>query len=196
MFGYILLVIFWVILIIKNAKSIGKSIFSSESDQTKIIVFTGLIVLGVAYFYRMIHLGIYYTNGKGIAFFDGLYIILKSSCEFIIVTTLVAIGWGWSIIHLKHDQSYILAGLIATLINISGLIVNLAAEELAETHHKYDSTSGYLLQILRLLIFVLFTIGALRTLSLSAGSIKRFVKKLGLVGGIYLLSWPLVVLFA
>jgi hypothetical protein len=144
----------------------------------------------------MIHLGIYYTNGKGIPFFDVLYIILKSACEFIIVTSLVAIGWGWSIIHLKHDQSYILAGVIATLINIVGLIVNLAAEELADIHHKYDSTSGYILQILRVFIFVLFIMGVTRTLSLSAGSIRRFVKKLGLVGGVYLLSWPLGVIIA
>ena len=98
-----------------------------SQDQTKITVFSGLIILGFAYFYRLLHLAIYYTNGEGIYFFEVLYILLKTSCQFIIVTVIVAVGWGWSITHLSHDQSYILAGVTTALINTVGLIVNSSA---------------------------------------------------------------------
>ena len=125
--GYSILVAVWLGMMIKFAVPIGKAIFTSK-DQTNITVFTGLIILGVAYFYRLIHFGIYYSNGTGLQFFNILYIVLKTGCEFIIVTVLIAIGWGWSITHLKHDQSYILAGVAASIINIVGLIVSISAE--------------------------------------------------------------------
>ena len=125
-----------------------------------------------------------------------LYIILKSCCEFVIVTVLVAIGWGWSITHLAHDQSYIIAGVIATLINIVGLIVNVLSDEMVDIHHKYDSTSGYILQFLRVFIFFIFVLGILRSLSMSVGNTRNFIKKMGFIGSIYLLSWPLIVIFS
>ncbi len=59
----------WVILLVKYAVPIGSSIFNDSNDKTKIIVFTGLIVLGISYFYRLIHLILYSSNGKGIYFF-------------------------------------------------------------------------------------------------------------------------------
>ena len=67
---------------------------------------------------------------------------------------------------------------------------------MAEIHHKYDSTAGYIIQILRTIVVVIFFIGILRTMSLSVGNIRRFVKKFSLIGGFYLSSWPIVVLFS
>lgn len=72
-------------------------------------------------------------------------------------------GWGWSITHLSHDQSYILAGVSAALINTVGLIVNVSAEEMVDSHHKYDSTAGNILLVLRIFILLLFIVGVLRT---------------------------------
>ena len=77
--GYLILVSIWLFYLVKYARPIGKAFFDSK-DKTKITVFTGLVILGVSYFYRLIHLGIYYSNGKGLYFFEILYIVLKSSC--------------------------------------------------------------------------------------------------------------------
>jgi hypothetical protein len=88
-------------------------------------------VIGIAYFYRLLHLVIYNVNGEGIYFFEYLYHILKSVCELIIVTFISAIGWGWSITHLKHDQTYILAGVTVAIINIIGMCVSVSADEMA-----------------------------------------------------------------
>ena len=37
-------------------------VFIHSKDNTKIISFTGLIVIGIAYMYRLIHLSLYYSN--------------------------------------------------------------------------------------------------------------------------------------
>lgn len=121
---------------------------------------------------------------------------MKTSCEFIIVTVIVAVGWGWSITHLSHDQSYILAGVTTAIINTVGLIVNSSTEELVDIHHKYDSTAGNILLLLRILILIIFFIGALRTYNNETGKIRKFIKKLALVGGIYLAVWPFIVIFS
>jgi hypothetical protein len=42
----------------------------------------------------------------------------------------------------------------------------------------------------------MFFIGILRTLSLSVGNSRRFIKKFSLVGGFYLSSWPFIVIFS
>ena len=100
--GYLAMMTVWVVLLIKYALPLVNSVLKSQ-DQTRITVFSGLIILGFAYFYRLLHLGIYYADGEGVYFFYILYILLKTSCEFIIVTVIVAVGWGWSITHLSHD---------------------------------------------------------------------------------------------
>ena len=58
----------WIVLMIKFAYPLINSVMKSQ-DHTKITVFSGLIILGFAYFYRLLHLAIYYTNGEGIYFF-------------------------------------------------------------------------------------------------------------------------------
>jgi len=109
---------------------------------------------------------------------------------------IVAVGWGWSITHLSHDQSYILAGVTTAIINTVGLIVNSSADEHVDTHHKYDSTAGNILLLLRILVLIIFFIGSLRTYNNQTGKIRKFIKKLALVGGIYLAVWPLIVIFS
>lgn len=117
----------WIVLMVRFAIPLGKVIMGSN-DKTKITAFVGLIVLGFSYFYRLLHLGIYHSNGEGIYFFEAIYIILKTPCEFIIITLIVALGWGWSITHLSYDQSYILAGVTAALVNTICLILSSSAD--------------------------------------------------------------------
>lgn len=58
----------WIVMLVKFAIPIGKSIFKSN-DKTKITIFSSIIVLGFSYFYRMLHLAIYYVNGEGLFIF-------------------------------------------------------------------------------------------------------------------------------
>ena len=65
-----------------------------------------------------------------------------------------------------------------------------------DIHHKYDSTPGNILLALRILILVIFISGVIRIYNRESAPIRKFMKKLGAVGGLYLASWPLMVIFA
>ncbi len=67
---------------------------------------------------------------------------------------------------------------------------------MADVHHKYDSTAGHIVLFLRIFILLIFLVGVLRTYNQQTANIRRFVKKLGAVGAIYLAVWPLTVLFS
>ncbi len=108
----------------------------------------------------------------------------------------MAVGWGWSITHLSYDQSYIVAGVTSALINIICIILNGSAEEMIDIHHKYDSITGNILLALRILILLIFISGVLRIYNRESAPIRKFMKKLGAVGGLYLASWPITVIFA
>jgi hypothetical protein len=48
--------------------------------------------------------------------------------------------------------------------------------------------------ILRIIIFIVFAVGIVNTLKESSGKIVNFIKKFALIGGVYLLSWPVTVI--
>jgi hypothetical protein len=50
--------------------------------------------------------------------------------------------------------------------------------------------------ILRIILFLIFAIGVVNSLSKCSGHSKVVIKKLGIVGSLYLLAWPSVVIFA
>lgn len=60
--GYGIVVAVWLIMVVKFALPIAKSVMNSN-DKTKITVFAGLVTLGFSYLYRLLHLSIYYANG-------------------------------------------------------------------------------------------------------------------------------------
>ena len=100
---YIIILIVWIALLIKYGVPIIKTFSRRKPDITRILVYTAVIILGLSYFYRILHLIIYYNDGSGLVILDIFYIIIKNISEGIFVTVIVSIAWGWSIVHLKHD---------------------------------------------------------------------------------------------
>ncbi len=107
---------------------------------------------------------------------------------------IVAVGWGWSFIHLRHDQKYILAGAVAALINTAAIIVSAYAEEVEDNHHLYDSMAGILLLAMRISVLVIFLVGIMQIRAESAGRILLFIRKVALIGSLYLSSWAVIVI--
>jgi hypothetical protein len=67
--AYILLVLVWAVLIAKFALPMGRLITFKKPDGLKLSIFGGLLILGVAYLYRLIHLVMYNFDGIGIPIF-------------------------------------------------------------------------------------------------------------------------------
>ena len=123
----IFIVVFWSAVIIKYLKEFLRLITSNRSDYSKIFMYISLASMGLSYLYKFLHLYIYYNDGKGIFILYVFYLALKNVTEGVIATILVSIAWGWSIIHLKHDYTYLITGTIACIANIICLLlVNFA----------------------------------------------------------------------
>ena len=129
----------------------------------RVLIYSGMIVLGLGYFYRFLDLLLIYKSGRGYTFLYILYVIIKNVVEGFLATLIISIAWGWSLTHLQHDQTYIIIGTLAAILNIVGLVISNAAEEIEEAHHQYDGTLGILLLVMRILLFVLFLVGILRS---------------------------------
>lgn len=126
-------------------------------------------------------------------YFHSLCIILKYMAEGLIVTIIVSIGWGWTLIHMQHDEIYIIMGVMVTFLNIASMILHHSLEEDPTLHHNYDTMYGKMLIFLRVVIWMIFSVGVFRTLTQSVGKMKVFMKRLMVFGSSYLLSWPLTV---
>lgn len=48
--------------------------------------------------------------------------------EAIITTVIVAVAWGWSIVHLNSNQSYIIIGVLTAIVNIVSIILSSLTE--------------------------------------------------------------------
>lgn len=102
---------------------IFKTFSQLKPDITRTVLYIGLLGLGISFLYKFLHIIVYTYDGKGIIFLDIIAIIIKNIVEGIVGTIIISIAWGWSIVHLKHDQTYIIVGAISSIMNIIGLIL-------------------------------------------------------------------------
>ncbi len=123
------MLVIWALLVIKFAIPIGSLLSLQNPNMLRLIIFGGLIVLGAAYLYRIIHLVIYNLDGNGIYVFELIYIVLKNLGEAVITTVIVSVAWGWSIVHLNTSQSYIIIGVLTAIVNIVSIILSSLTEE-------------------------------------------------------------------
>lgn len=128
----------------------------------QICMYLSFPTLFLSYLYRLINLAMVNFYGEDVWFLVYLYTTLKYLVEGIMVTVIVSISWGWSLIHLKHQAYYSIIGVIVTIINLIGIILDINADEIEEVHHQYDRVVGSLLLGIRLLILLIFIAGILR----------------------------------
>ena len=99
--GYLLVIAVWLLLLIFLFMPILKSVSKSD-DLTRLFLYGGFVILGLAYFYRFLDVLMVYYNGEGVDLLRVIYESIKHVVEGIIITMLVSIAWGWSLTHLRH----------------------------------------------------------------------------------------------
>lgn len=125
---YLVLFGVWLAMVIKFAMPMANILSLKNPNSVKIMVYGGMVILGTAYLYRVMHLLLFWTDGSGVHLFEVFYLVLKNIGEGVITTILVAIAWGWTIVHLKPNQYYIILGVVSCLINIVSLILSSLTE--------------------------------------------------------------------
>ena len=78
---------------------------------------------------------------------------------------LISIAWGWTLIHMQHDNIYILIGIIATFLDVGAMILHHSVEDTDHIHHNYDNLVGKMIIFLRILLWMIFTVGIFRTMT-------------------------------
>ena len=181
-------------LVVSNATAMSQLLTLYKYDWLRIAVYLGLLLLGAAYLYKLIHLGLYCLDGLGIPGFLIAYLILKNVGEAIATTMIVSLAWGWSLTHLRPNTASVLIGVVAGIVNVVSLVLAALTDEHEEVHHHYESVPGLILLGLRILMLVVFLAGIASSLGAAAGHTRQLVVRLGWIGGAYLACWPVLVL--
>lgn len=126
--GYTCLALLWLSFIFVYIKNILRSI-KNQNDTTRLIIYCSYIFLGLAYFYRFLDLMLTSYNGEGTLFLTLLYNCIKHIVLGIANTVFVAIAWGWSLTHLKHEPYYIVMGVLTTMLSIACTAIEVFDEE-------------------------------------------------------------------
>jgi len=66
---YIVVFVLWLLLVIRFAVPLVRLLSLTNPSSVKVLVYGGLVVLGAAYLYRLIHLLIYWGDGSGVHIF-------------------------------------------------------------------------------------------------------------------------------
>ena len=67
--AYIAILVIWLVLVLKFAAPIANLLSLSNPNAVRLIVYGGLLFIGTAYLYRLIHLILYWSDGAGIHIF-------------------------------------------------------------------------------------------------------------------------------
>ena len=175
-------------------------------DWGSILVFVSLILNLIAIiFYWIGHIVYISFAGRFYGAFDFMYLLLHSISESLVTGLLIFVAYGWTITFLKTVDFDLYIPLGKFLNNIVGMIglVNIILTLLTKIndgdhnkYHMHDTIPSYLLLAFRFMTLMVFSIGIFLTWRKNSTQehIKSFITKIGIVGNLYFLSLPIMVL--
>ena len=124
-----MILVMWIWLLLSNVNAMSQLLNFYKLDWLRIAIYLGLMMLGAAYIYKLIHLVLYCHDGSGIYGFVIAYVILKNIGEAITTTMIVSLAWGWSLTHMNANHASIIIGGIAGIVNIVTLVLAMLTDE-------------------------------------------------------------------
>mmetsp|Transcript_17908 Transcript_17908/g.31654 ORF Transcript_17908/g.31654 Transcript_17908/m.31654 type:complete len:480 (+) Transcript_17908:243-1682(+) len=167
------------------------------------------------------HLYAYKFNGTGVFTLDLLSEIFEGLSQTLISFVLICLGSGWTLVETSSDQSR--ANSVATLLRNPSLMIkgpnvaifsliilvvvsmflqisNKNLDDNFSKFHDHESTPGKILVLIRLVLGVAFVASlhfTIKSQSQRGGDrLVAFLKQLMLLGGLWFLSFPIVVFSA
>lgn len=156
----------------------------------------GSHVLGIIF--ETIHLWVYAYNGYGITVFDGFYDMLDVFGSFFIMIVLILMADGWTVKYKDFPESdvYVPVAFIVIIINLIIAGFGKITEDYYTRNSEYTGIPGLLITLFRLSLWIWFTYLSKNLYSTSKKSIANFVIYFYLIGSLYFLSVPLLVLIS
>jgi len=167
-----------------------------EIDYPLLLVNIVLVIEFWALLFEILHIWIYESNGKGFFLFNLLNQIFDISAQFMIIIIFILVGWGWTINYINLENFEFFLPLLAFVGIIHLLVVGLSrlTDDEFTKNHDYEGFAGYLIIIMRLFLYIYFVMGLFETFKQARFKIKSFIIKFGILGTLYFLTFPGLVL--
>ena len=167
-----------------------------EVDYPLLLVNIVLVIEFWALAFEILHIWIYESNGKGFFLFNLLNQIFDISAQFMIIIIFILVGWGWTRNYMNLENFEFFLPLLAFVGIIHLLVVGLSrlTDDEFTKNHDYEGFAGYLIIFLRIALYIYFVMGLYDTFNQARFKIKSFIVKFGLLGTLYFLAFPTLVL--
>lgn len=194
---YLFILFIYLVIMVLNFNILYKYYKREEEvDYPLLLINIALFVEFLALVFEILHLTIYENNGRGLFLFNLFNQIFDISAQFLIIIIFVLVGWGWTINYMNLENFEFFLPLLAFVGIIHLLIVGLSrlTDDEFTKNHDYEGFAGYLIIFLRIGLYVYFIMGIHDTFKQARFKIRSFIIKFGILGTIYFLAFPILVL--
>ncbi|CAD8096013.1 unnamed protein product [Paramecium sonneborni] len=153
-----------------------------------------LLLETFSYCFLTIHLWIYSENGAGQLLLQVLSVIFQVASQFSLTMILVMLSWGWQINFSKFDnfELFLPISLLIGFFQIMIVGVSFIDYDSYFKDHSYEGWVGWLASLIYIGEFIYFMNGLVDTYNKQNTKIQQFILLLGLYGGVYFISFPML----
>lgn len=158
----------------------------------KISLWLGIFAVGFKY------IGfVFYVNVSGYEsnFTDFMYLLLHAISDTVLMLLLLFLAYGWTV-QFKRSRDFDIYGSLAGMlgiVNIMMTLFNKIADGNHDKYHMFDTTPAYVMMGFRILAFLIFLGGIVRSLfavKKDNPKQKKYLTELAVLGSIYLCFIP------
>ncbi|CAD8191260.1 unnamed protein product [Paramecium pentaurelia] len=153
-----------------------------------------LLLETFSYSFLTIHLWIYSENGAGSILLQILSVIFQVASQFSLTMILVMLSWGWQINFSKFDnfELFLPISILIGFFQITIVGVSFIDYDSYYKDHSYEGWVGWLAALIYIGEFIYFMNGLVDTYNKQNTKIQQFILLLGLYGGVYFISFPVL----
>mmetsp|Transcript_9900 Transcript_9900/g.22170 ORF Transcript_9900/g.22170 Transcript_9900/m.22170 type:complete len:452 (+) Transcript_9900:48-1403(+) len=171
--------------------------FAKSAGYVHPVIWTlagGMSTQYIAQVFHTLHLVVYNSNGSGIRALEVLSEILFMLSQVIQTSLLILIGLGYTLIQSKIGELDLMIPMcfMIAVIHIMLVGVGKVKDDASYKYHENEGVVGWLLLVLRLLLFGWFLYAVRSTSNEGGMRIEMFMKKFGAAGTIYFLTYPAI----
>lgn len=115
--------------------------------------------------------------------------------HFFLTILLILMSWGWTINFMEFESMTIFLpfSILVGVMKISFVFISKISDDEYYKFHEYEDWAGYFIVFLRILLFIYFVKGIIKTFKEANSKIQSFILKMGIFGSVYFLAMPVMV---
>lgn len=149
-------------------------------------------------FWKVIHLLMYSSNGKGIPFFDIVSLICQMLSEITFSVLLMLIGYGWTISFADLDidnnlDVYLPIGSLVIVIHLALAALTYIDVDASHKYHDYSGIQGWVLILFKVGLFCYYMYCIRANRSKVPKRSEQFFRVFSMLGSAYMLAVPVTI---